>query len=76
MSTKELYWNFKAVWKEIEAGNTVIVLKHSKPVFKIVPFEWEPEKKKYKLSDIWKFTFKSKNSKENNLAENFKKYIY
>ena len=74
ISTKELYTSLKRVSDAVEAGTTFIVLKHSKPVYRISPI-LEEENKKYNIEDINKFIFKSKN-KENDLALNYKKYIY
>jgi len=76
ISTKQLYKNLKIISQEAENGTVFIVLKHSKPVYKIVPLEKKvKQKSKYSLKDISKFTFHSKN-KENNLALKYKKFIY
>lgn len=78
ISTKEMYNNFKAISNDVmENGSTYVVLKYSKPAYKITPLDQEiKKKKKYTTEDIHKFTFTSKNKKEKSLATNFKKYIY
>lgn len=73
----QLYSRFKSISDEVEKNNvTFIVLKHSRPVYKITPMETENEEKKYSLTDIKKHTFRSKNPKEKNLSTGFKKYLY
>ena len=77
ISQKQLYSNVKAISDEVQNGTTFIVLKYSKPAYKIVPLyeKKNQSKKKYTMKDLDKFIFKSKN-KETNLATNYKKYIY
>ena len=77
ISTKQLYANLKKVSEAVQKGTVFIVLKHSQPVYKIVPFTEEDEKKSdnYQLKDISKFIFESKN-KNKNLCQNYKKYLY
>ena len=81
VSTKALYGNFKKISDQVQQGTVFIVLKHSQPVYKIVPLEQQDlvvdlgKGKKHKIDEIKNFTFESKN-KEKNLATDFKKYIY
>jgi len=72
---KELYGNLKKISDDVENWTTFVVLKYSKPVYKISPIWEEKDNKKYNINDISKFIFKSKNE-ESNLALNYKKYIY
>ena len=76
ISTKELYRNLKNISQEAENGTVFIVLKHSKPAYKITPLEEGASRNtKFSLKDISSFTFRSKN-KEKNLALEYKKIIY
>jgi len=74
ISTKHLYSNIKTISEEVQTGITFVVLKYSKPAYKIVPLDKKTEKK-YILRDISNFVFESK-TKEKNLATNFKQYLY
>ncbi|PKL36504.1 hypothetical protein CVV38_01195 [Candidatus Peregrinibacteria bacterium HGW-Peregrinibacteria-1] len=78
VSTKEIYGNFKKVSDDVmKNGNTYVVLKYSKPAYKIVPFDdISSGDKKYGMKDLEEFVFSSKNTKENDLAISYKKYIY
>ncbi len=71
---KELYGNLKKVGDAVESWTTFIVLKHSKPVYRITPIV-QTKEKKYNIDDIDNFVYKSDN-KETDLALNYKKYIY
>lgn len=76
ISTKELYSQLKTVSEKVQQGTTFIVLKHSKPVYKITPLEESTRKeKKYNLQNISDFIFTSK-KKGKDLATTFKKHIY
>lgn len=77
ISQKQLYSNVKNISDEVQQGTTFIVLKYSKPAYKIVPLdeEYSQNQKAYTIQDIDKFTFKSKN-KENNLATSYKEDLY
>jgi len=77
ISTKALYSHLKKIGEEVSSlRTTYVVLKHSRPIFKIVPLEENGVSKKYKVSDIDSFTFSSVTKKEKSLATNYKKYIY
>lgn len=77
ISTKQLYTTLKEVSEEVMAGDEYVVLKHSKPAYKIVPFTQAVGKKaKYSLNDLNKFIFKGDPKNGNNLAENYKEFIY
>ena len=77
ISTKSLYSKIKWVSDQVSEGKSFIVLKHSRPAYKISPLD-ENEKvetKKYSTNDLDQFIFSSEN-KETNLAQNFKKHLY
>lgn len=77
ISAKALYSDLKKVGEEVQSLGTIfIVLKHSKPAFKITPVEEKEPQKKYKLSDIRSFGFSGKRKDEHDLATNYKKYLY
>ena len=64
ISQKQLYSNVKSVSDAVQQGVTFIVLKYSKPAFKIVPLDDEifSVEKKDTMQDRDKFILKSKNS--------------
>ncbi len=86
ISTKQLYGNFKHISDEVQKGHTFIVLKHSKPAYKITPLDLEDKnmpdqssiktKKKYTMKDLDKFIFKGRDPKVTNLATTYKDFLY
>jgi antitoxin (DNA-binding transcriptional repressor) of toxin-antitoxin stability system len=79
ISTTELQSSLSKIGEEVIGGETYIVLKYSKPAFKMVPFEpthVPTQEKKYTLKDLDRFTFKGKRKNKTNLAQNYKKYLY
>ena len=78
ISQKQLYSSIKQVSEAVQNGDVFIVLKYSKPAYKIVPLDDETtarDGKKYTKQDIHNFVFRSAN-KEQNLATDFKKHLY
>lgn len=77
ISQKQLYSNVKNISDEVQQGTTFIVLKYSKPAYKIVPLDEEvsSSKKSYAIQDVDKFIFKNKN-KKNKLAISYKEDLY
>ena len=69
---KELIKNLKNIYEQINNGNEFIVVKNSKPAFKIVPIE-ENRIKKYNLNDFKKIKIKIKNKK---LSQDIDKILY
>ena len=39
ISAKEFRKNFPSVVDDLKSGDEIVVLKHSKPLFKVIPFE-------------------------------------
>lgn len=75
VTMKEMHTNLKKVQKLVEAGNRVVVLKHSKPVMDINKFTntwWENEK----IPNIEEYRFDGNAKNWNNLATTFDQYIY
>lgn len=68
---KQLYTNLKEISHEALYGQSFIVVKNSKPVFRIEPIE-TVKKKKYNLEDFKKIQFKG----GKNLSKNIDKIIY
>lgn len=54
---KEVYKNLKKITKKAQNGESFTVLKHSKPVFKIIPPEKESGRPHYTLDDFKDITF-------------------
>jgi hypothetical protein len=75
ISMKKLYSHIKQVSDDVQNGDTYTVVKYSHPICKIIPFHAKQESSSYSLKDVEKFIFTSTN-KEENLATQYKKYIY
>ncbi|HAM88059.1 MAG: hypothetical protein US83_C0019G0005 [Candidatus Falkowbacteria bacterium GW2011_GWC2_38_22] len=56
---KELHKNLKNVSEATMLGGSFIVIKNSKPVFRIVPFEDNIKAQKYCLRDLKNLQFES-----------------
>jgi len=69
---KELYKNLKKISKATAAGQSFLIVRNSKPVFRIEPIK-KTVKKKYTINDLWKIRFKSK---DKNLSKNIDKIVY
>lgn len=57
---KELHKNLKNVSDAVLLGGSFIVIKNSKPVFRIVPLEDNNKVKKYSLHDLKSLQFESR----------------
>ncbi|HEC30570.1 MAG TPA: hypothetical protein ENI66_00970 [Candidatus Yonathbacteria bacterium] len=68
---KQLHKNLKQVSDATAVGQSFLVVKNSKPVFRINPIE-EVEEKKYKLEDFKKLQFNS----DKNLSREVDKVVY
>ncbi|MEA2088911.1 MAG: hypothetical protein U9O55_03680 [Patescibacteria group bacterium] len=73
IGVKQLYRNLKTISEETLNGHSFIVVKNSKPVFRIEPISKSDNKKKYTLDDFKKIQFKSKYK---NLSKNIDKILY
>ncbi|NCF75150.1 MAG: hypothetical protein GWO87_01530 [Xanthomonadaceae bacterium] len=74
IGVKQLYKNLKTISEETLRGHSFIVVKNSKPVFRIEPINNENDnKKKYTLADFKKLQFKSKYK---NLSKDIDKIVY
>lgn len=69
---RELHKNLKSVSEEVSKGQHFLVIKNSKPVFRIVPLE-DDKLPKYSLKDIKDLQFKSR---KKNLSKNIDKVLY
>ncbi len=76
VAKKDLYRQLKEISDDVmKNGVSYTVIQNSKPAFCITPILSEVTKK-YDKEDIYKFIFHSKDKKEKNLAQNYKKYLY
>ena len=69
---KQLHKDLKNISMKVQQGQSYIVVKNSKPVFRIEPFE-SAEDKKYDLMDYKKFQFKTG---DKNLSKEIDKILY
>ena len=72
IGVKELHKNLKRISEAAMSGESFLIVRNSKPVFRIEPVE-KITKKKYILADFEKIQFRS-NSK--NLSKNIDKIVY
>ena len=57
---KQLYTGLKDITEQARRGQSFLVVKNSKPAFRIEPPDEQPQrKKKYTLKDLEKITFRS-----------------
>lgn len=69
---KQLYTKLKEISEETLCGKSFIVVKNSKPVFRIEPIEAK-KTKKYNLKDLKKAQFMVA---DKNLSKNIDKIVY
>ncbi|MFQ6049728.1 MAG: type II toxin-antitoxin system Phd/YefM family antitoxin [Candidatus Paceibacterales bacterium] len=62
IGVKQLYKNLKKISKRVAKGESFIVVKRSKPVFKVIPYRKE-KAKQYTLKDLEQLQFKSKDKR-------------
>ena len=73
IGVKELIQNLKKIYKKVDQGDEFIVVKNSKPAFRIVPaIKPAIKERKYTLKDFKKLQF----SGIENLSENIDKVVY
>ena len=74
IGVKQLYRDLKTISEETLNGHSFIVVKNSKPVFRIEPMNnGDNKKKKYTLADFKKIQFRSRYK---NLSKNIDKIVY
>lgn len=69
---KELHQDLRLISQEALLGQSYLVIKNSKPVFRIEPIELDADKKT-SLKDLSNLQFKSR---DKNLSKNIDKIIY
>lgn len=73
IGVKQLYKNLRSIAKRAKAGESFLVVKHTTPLFRIVPSDQEVAKKPYTLKDVLDLRFKSG---EKNLSEKVDEIVY
>ena len=74
---KELIKNLKTIYREVDRGNEFIVVKNSKPAFRIIPVDKkEKSREKVDNTDLVKKLEKIQFSGNENLSQNIDKIIY
>lgn len=69
---KQLYKNLKKISEATIAGQSFLIVRNSKPVFRIEPVARNIEKK-HTIKDLWEIRFKGK---DKNLSKNIDKVLY
>ncbi len=67
----QIYHDLKRITEKVLSGESFLVVKNSKPIFKITPYK-RAKMKKYNLSDFKKIRF----SGDKNLSKNIDKVLY
>lgn len=70
---KRLYLDMKSITDRVANGEEFIVVKNTKPVFKITYLEMSKKEKKYSLQDFAKAQF---SCNDKNLSKNIDKLLY
>lgn len=72
IGVKQLYKDLKRISDQTLNGQSFLVVKNSKPIFRIEPIK-EVKNKKYNLSDAKKLQFVIR---DRNLSKNIDKHLY
>jgi len=72
IGVKQLHKNLKQISEAAMSGESFLIVRNSKPVFRIEPVK-KIMKKKYSLDDFKKIQFKSG---DKNLSKNIDKIVY
>ena len=72
ISIKQLHCQLKKVSEDVLRGKSFMVIRNSKPVFKIEPLE-NVKAKKYTIKDLEKIQFRDA---DKNLSEKIDKIVY
>jgi len=59
IGVKQLYKNLRSIAKRTKKGESFIVVKHTTPLFRIVPHEQSDKEKPYTLQDVLALEFRS-----------------
>ena len=74
IGVKQLHKELKKISAKTLRGHSFIVVRNSKPVFRIEPINQKSLKeKKYTIDDLWKIRFKKR---DKNLSRNIDKILY
>lgn len=74
IGVKQLHKELKKISAKALRGHSFIVVRNSKPVFRIEPINQKSlKKKKYTMDDLWKIRFKNR---DKNLSRNIDKILY
>lgn len=69
---KQLHKELSQIPQMVSKGESYIVVKNSKAVFKIVPYRVEKKERKYNIKDFKKLQF----SQDKNLSKEIDKTVY
>jgi len=72
IGVKQLHKNLKQISEAAMSGESFLIVRNSKPVFRIEPIK-KTAKKKRTIKDLWKIRF---DGKDKNLSKNIDKILY
>ena len=73
IGVKQLYKNLGAISRRARKGESFVVMKHTTPLFRVVPYEENVEKNLHTLADLTQLQFRSG---EKNLGRKIDKIVY
>lgn len=76
IGVKQLYKNLKKISQSVARGESFIVVKRSKPIFRVIPYQKKEIEKKYTLRDLKNLQFKKLKGKKERLSEKIDEIIY
>ncbi len=71
IGVKELHANLKKIYSAVDKGGSFLVMKNTRPAFRIVPVQ-QKINKKYNINDVMHLQFKG----GKNLSKNIDELIY
>ena len=74
MNIKELHKKLSIIPDILKSWEEIIIIKNSKPSFKIVPLEYN--EKKYSLKDFKKLQSLTWKKEDKHISKNIDKYLY
>lgn len=75
IGVKQLYKNLKTISNKVAKGESFIVVKRSKPIFRVIPYQ-EEKRKKYTLKDLKNLQFEKLKSGHEKLSEKIDEIVY
>lgn len=73
IGVKQLYRNLGTIAHRTKKGESFVVMKHTTPLFRVIPYEENVGEKPYTLKDLMQLQFRSG---EKNLSKKVDRIVY